>query len=144
MEGTLIRSIADQNTRCFELTLSVDAKHDPRPFARVAILYFLMLPAILALIWFVPRLGDPWLGSFEKLATRFASKKGRLLVVVFLGAILARVALLQKVPVPVPDTHDEFSQLLGGDTFTHFPGKTRDRIAVESEMQPALPQTRRS
>jgi hypothetical protein len=41
------------------------------------------------------------------------------LITVAATAILARIALLPVLPIPVPNIHDEFSYLLAGDTFAH-------------------------
>jgi hypothetical protein len=71
------------------------------------------------LTWFVPWLGDRWFRRVEGFGTRFARKKGAVIVSIALSAILMRVALLWAMPVPVPCFHDEFSYLLAGDTFAH-------------------------
>jgi hypothetical protein len=82
-------------------------------------LRWLALPVILAIAWFAPRLGDTWIGPIEKVAADFAVKKTRVLITVMLAVIVARLAMLWILPVPVPDTHDEFVHLLAGDTFAH-------------------------
>ncbi len=80
---------------------------------------WLLAPLLLAIAWFAPRIGDPWLSSFEKFAARFAKQRNKVLITVAITAILARLALLSILPVPVPETHDEFAHLLAGDTFAH-------------------------
>jgi len=80
---------------------------------------FPILASLLCLAGFVPWFGDRWFRRVEGLGTRFARKKGAVIVSIALATVLMRVALLGAMPVPVPHFHDEFSYLLAGDTFAH-------------------------
>src|ERR1700727_1794372 len=50
---------------------------------------------------------------------RFAQKRSRACVAVFLLSLFGRIALLPIEPFTTPNIHDEFSYLLASDTFTH-------------------------
>jgi hypothetical protein len=80
-----------------------------------------ILAVLVALAWslFAPEVGPSWFQPIERLATGFARRKRLVLMTVGVTAILARIALLGVLPIPVPHFHDEFSYLLAGDTFAH-------------------------
>lgn len=79
----------------------------------------LILLIALSMAWFVPRLGDSLFKKIENLGTKVAAGKNLIIAVMAMAVISIRTILLLVHPVPIPQTHDEFSYLLAGDTFAH-------------------------
>jgi len=73
--------------------------------------------SLLAILF--PRLMQRIFHAVESLFSRLEERKALAVFSIFLIVIGVRLAVLPQLPVPVPGIHDEFSNLLLGDTLAH-------------------------
>jgi hypothetical protein len=66
-----------------------------------------------------PRWGARWFESLERGFARLSRRRTLSVVIVGATALALRLLLLPILPIPDPAIHDEFSYLLGADTFAH-------------------------
>jgi hypothetical protein len=84
------------------------------PNPEIALVAVVLLVAILAAHG---RWG--WLGWWERPLARLARRKGFAILMAATAPLLLRAILLPLYPIPQPHVQDEFSFLLGADTFAH-------------------------
>jgi hypothetical protein len=76
---------------------------------------------LLALVaaFFVPRTWEKFFEPIERLVSRIARRPLLSLVLVGIAPIVLRLALQPMLHTPAPFVHDEFANVLAGDTFAH-------------------------
>lgn len=87
------------------------------PYALHVLLPIAASLSLLALL--LPRLTSNVFRTAESFLSRLAQRKALAIIALFFIVIGVRLAVLPKLPVPVPGIHDEYSYLLLGDTLAH-------------------------
>jgi hypothetical protein len=72
---------------------------------------------VIGLAYAFPRLGSSWFRSIERRFMALARKQSLAVATVGLAAFFLRLAILPFCPIPLPFVPDDFSFLLGADTF---------------------------
>jgi hypothetical protein len=90
--------------------------------SRVPYALLVILPIACSLFFlaiFLPRFTRKVFQAAESFLSRFAERKTLAVIALFFTVIGVRLAVLPRLPVPVPGIHDEYSYLLLGDTLAH-------------------------
>ena len=76
-----------------------------------------IVAVVVPLAW--PKLGYRCFARIESAFRRVSRKKFLAVCIVFLSALLIRLAILPQFPIPLPSSPNDFSFLLAADTFAH-------------------------
>jgi hypothetical protein len=83
----------------------------------VSVVDCILTALVLSVAIAAPKLGDRWWTTLERFFSRLARQRVRVWLGMGLTVLAVRAAFLPVWPIPRPEIHDEFSYLLGADTF---------------------------